>query len=190
MPPPDSCEVTMTRSIGSHPGRGATLAVTLLVALLLTAGSALAATPVSHSGATGLATWSDTSSKPGATCLYDGTSGHQVLAHVKVKPPTVFWLSHGDTSSGTIGFLVKLQHWDGSHWRTVAITSEAKAVATRTSAASLSSRRTVRPEQHSRKYRIVVRLRWLKPDGHALGIAYVRIDHYRRSYDGSVGGRC
>jgi len=180
----------MIRTRAVHPGRVATLAVTLLAALLLAGGSTLAATPISYAGTWGNLRFGDTSSAPGASCLYDGTAGHQELAHVKVKAPAVYWMTTGATHSGTIGFLVKLQHWDGSHWRTVYITSESTAVATRTKAAPLSSRRTVRPEQHSRRYRIVVRLRWLTPDGHVLGIAYVRIDHYRRSYDGSVGGSC
>jgi hypothetical protein len=189
---PTACEVRdkMTRSLSWRLGRGASVTLVLLASLVLTGGEALAATQVAHSGQTGAYSFTDTTAAPGARCVYQGTLGHSDFDHARVKAPTVYWLSSGAFHSGTVGWRLLLQHWNGSSWVTVRTTSEARGLATRTTPAPLSTRNVSWAPPANRKYRVEVKIRWMTPDATTIGKVVVVIDHYRRSYDGSVGASC
>jgi len=180
----------MTRSMSWRLGRGASATLVLLASLALTGGQTLAATPVAHSGSTGHYSFTDTTSSPGAKCVYQGTAGHQDFDHARVKAPTVYWLSTGAFHSGTVGWRVLLQHWNGLSWDTVRTTSEARGHATRSTPAPLSTRNVSWAAPHNRKYRVEVKVRWMTPDAETIGSVLVVIDHYKHTYDGSVGSSC
>ena len=179
----------MTRSLSWRFGRGATAALVLLATMALCGGEALAATQVSHSGQTGAYSFHDTTTSPGAKCIYEGAAGHSEFQRAHVAAPTVSWLT-GAFHSGTVGWRLLLQHWDGHAWVTVHTTSEARAHATQTTAAHLSARSVVTAGPHNRKYRVMVKIRWMTPDAETIGSVHVLIDHYRRDYDDSVGSSC
>ena len=181
----------MTRSSSWRLGRGAAASLVLLAGLMLSGGQALAATQLSHSGHRGHYSFTDTVGSPGARCVYQGAAGSQNFDHARVKAPKVYWPTSGvPASSGTVGWRLKLQHWDGHEWDTVRTTSEVRNWATTTTPAPFSSRSVLWAAPHDRKYRVLVKIRWLTPDADPIGSATVRIDHYRRTYDDSVGSAC
>lgn len=166
------------------------MTLVLLASLALSGGETLAATQVAHSGPTGVYSFVDTSSSPGARCVYEGSAGADEFNHARVPAPKVYWLSTGAFHSGTVGWRLKLQHWNGHSWTTVRTTSEARGGATRTHPASLSTRNVSWAAPHDHSYRVEVKIRWMTPDAETIGSVLVVIDHYRRTYDRSVGASC
>jgi hypothetical protein len=180
----------MTRSMSWRLGKGATMTFALLASLVLTGGQTLAATRLDRSGTTGPYHFTDTTTAPGARCIYQGTAGAQDFDRVKVKAPTVKWIQTGAFHSGTVGWRIKLQHWNGHVWSTVRTTSEQRGFATQTHAAPLTARTVNWAPPHDRRYRVITKIRWMTPDAETIGSVIVRIDHYRRTFDGSVGSSC
>jgi hypothetical protein len=180
----------MTRSLSWRPGRGATLTLVLLACLALSGGQALAATRIGHSGETGHYSFTDTTAAPGGRCVYIGVSGLWTFQRAKVKAPKIYWPTSSAFHSGTVGWLLKLQHWDGHAWHTVRSTPEARGHATKTTPAALATLSVHRAGPHDRKYRVLVKIRWMTPDAETIGSVLVRIDHLRRDYDNSVGSTC
>ena len=165
--------------------------VASIVLLLAASGSdVLAAHTVSRSGATGHYSFADTRSGPGATCFYAAVQGQYEFDHVRVKPPKVYWPTASPFSNGTVGFKVKLQHWNGFTWTTVRSSGESRALASKTSPAPFSAKAVMWAAPHDRRYRAEVRLRWLTPDANVIGQALVVLDHYRIIYDGTVASAC
>ncbi len=180
----------MTRSTSLRVRPGATALLVVLASLLLTGGQVLAATRLGHSGETGQYSFTDTTASPGARCVYYGTAGLIDFDHARVKAPKVYWPTSSAFPNGTVGWRLKLQHWNGHSWDTVRRTSEARGLASKHTAAPLSTRDVVWAAPHDRKYRVLVAIRWMTPDAETIGSVLVRIDHLRRSYDGSVGSDC
>ena len=183
----------MTRSTSWRLGRGAAVSLVLLASLALNGGPALAATQVHRSGHIAHYSFTDTVGSPGARCNYQGAAGSQNFDTARVKAPRIYWRSSpafGSTGSGTVGWRIKLQHWDGHEWDTVRTTSEVRNLATTTTPAPFTARKVAWAAPHDRKYRVLVKIRWLTPDDEVIGSVVVRIDHYRRSYDDSVGSAC
>lgn len=174
----------------SQPRRRVVVALTFVAALAIGGGETLAATPTAKHSPVGPWSYVDTTSSPAAKCFYMGTVGAIEFDHVVVQPPTVRWYGAHHRTSGTVGWVIKLQHWDGSHWDTVRTTSEARGIATRTVAAPLHKRSVAWAAPHNRKYRVVVRIRWMTPDAETIGSVLVRIDHYRRDFDHATGSAC
>jgi hypothetical protein len=172
------------------PRRGVCVVLTLLASLIIGGGETFAATPLSTHSPVGPWSYVDTTSSPAAKCFYVGTVGAIEFDHMVVQPPTVRWYGAHHFASGTVGWVIKLQHWDGSHWDTVRTTSEARGLATRTAAAPLHPRRVDWAAPHNRKYRAVVRIRWMTPDADTIGSVLVRIDHYRRDFDHATASAC
>jgi hypothetical protein len=166
------------------------VALTLLASLVIGGGQTLAATSIGTHSPVGPWSYVDTTSSPAAKCFYVGTVGAIEFDHMVVQPPAVRWYGAHHFASGTVGWVIKLQHWDGSHWDTVRTTSEARGLATRTAAAPLHPRRVDWAAPHNRKYRAVVRIRWMTPDAETIGSIQVRIDHYRRDFDHVTGSAC
>jgi len=166
------------------------LILVVLASLASTGGQMLAATRLHHSGTTGRYRFVDTIESPGARCVYEGAAGSQNFEHARVKAPSVYWPTADAFAQGTVGWTLKLQHWDGDEWDTVKTTSEARGHATRTTPAPLVTRNVYWAAPHTRKYRVLVKIRWMTPDAETIGSVLVRIDHFRRTYDGSVGPDC
>jgi len=161
-----------------------------LACLLLAGGQTLAATRLHRSGTTGSYSFVDTVAAPGAFCAYEGAAGSQNFNHARVKAPKIYWPGSTGVNSGTVGWRLKLQHWNGHSWDTVRITSEVRGTATTTHAAPLTARNVAWAAPHDRKYRVVTKLRWMTPDASTIGYVLVLIDNYRRGYDDSVGAAC
>lgn len=169
--------------------RRVVVALALVASAVVGGGTTLAATPISTDNPIGPWSYVDSSASPAAKCFYMGTAGAIEFDHMVVQPPTVKWYAH-HFSSGTVGWVIKLQHWDGSHWHTVRTTSEARGFATRTTAAPLHKRTVAWAAPHDRRYRAVVKIRWMTPDADTIGAVLVRIDHYRRDFDHRTGSAC
>lgn len=173
-----------------RPRHGVAVTLTLAASLVIGGGGTLAATPISTDSPIGPWSYVDTTSSPAAKCFYMGTVGAIEFDHMVVQPPRVLWYAAHHFGSGTVGWVIKLQHWDGSHWHTVRTTSEARGLATRTTAAPLHKRSVSWAAPHNRKYRAVVRIRWMTPDADTIGSVQVRIDRYRRDFDHATGSAC
>jgi hypothetical protein len=180
----------MTRSLSWHLGRGASMTLVLLACLALSGGQALAATRIGHSGETGHYSFTDTTSSPGGRCVYVGVSGLWTFQAARVKAPKIYWPDSSAFPSGTVGWRLKLQHWDGSAWHTVRTTDEDRGHATKTHPADISTLSVHSAAPHDRKYRVLVKIRWMTPDAETIGSVLVRIDHLSRDYNHSVGSTC
>jgi hypothetical protein len=179
------------RSSARRLARGATLALLVLSSLaLLTPLSASAATVLSTSGSAGHYSFTDSVGSPGARCIYQGAAGSQNFDRMKVNAPTIYWPSANAFPNGTVGWRIRLQHFNAGTWTTVRQSKEYRGFATKTVAASLGDRVIAYAPPHTQKYRAVVVVRWMTPDAETIGSATVLIDHYRRGYDGSVGPSC
>jgi hypothetical protein len=176
----------MTRTMLRRSASGAALATIVAVMLALGGGGVLAAHEVAHSGMTGAYSWQDTTAHPAGTCNYygGGTLGHIYVVSVKVKgPSTVFWPAGTGSSSGTVGFKVKLQHLSAGAWSTVNTGTEAFATATRTASALFSTRHVDWNGPNTGKDRAEAVLTWYSPSMAIIGRAAVVIDHYSNNYD-------
>ena len=181
----------MIRSSARRLARGATLALLVLSSLaVLSPLSASAATVLSTTGSAGHYSFTDTAGSPGARCIYQGAAGSQNFDRMTVTAPTIYWPSGDAFPNGTVGWRIRLQHYNAGVWTTVRHTAEFRNTATKTVPAVLSNRTISWAPPHNQKYRAVVVVRWMTPDATTIGSALVRIDHYRHGYDGTVGSSC
>lgn len=178
----------MTAFIRGAARRGS-LAV-IAASLVLAGGDVFAAHTVGRTGVTGHYAFVDTPAAPGAKCFYAALQGQWEFNYVRVKPPKVYWPTSSAFSSGTVGFTVRLQHWNGLRWTTVNASRESRAVGSKTIPAPFSARTVMWAPPHDRRYRAEVRLRWLTPDATVIGKALVVLDNYRIGYSGTVGSAC
>ncbi|MEA2622000.1 MAG: hypothetical protein QOH61_910 [Chloroflexota bacterium] len=172
---------------------GTSLATLTAVMIALGGGEVLAAHQVGSSGTTGSYSWTDTAAHPAGVCDYNGggTAGHIYIVQIKVRAPdSVLWPAGTGSSSGRVGFKVKLQHLHGGTWSTVNTGPEASATASRHTSAMFGTRRVHWAGPISGKDRAVAVLTWYRPNDSVLGRAHVVIDHYKNNHDGIGRSYC
>ena len=180
----------MSSTLIRRAGRGASLALLVVVALALAGGNTLAATTIGHSGTTGTYSFVDTSGNPGGRCVYQGTAGAQMFDHARITGPSVWWPASSSSSSGTVGWRLKLQNNSSGSWVTVRTGSLTYATAHKHSAAMFANKGIAWAAPITGHERVLVVLVWYNPGLTVMGKATVLIQHYRRGYDGSVGSTC
>lgn len=141
--------------------RRVTAAVAVLV--LLVPGVVAADQAVSHRGAVGAHSLTDSAEYAGARCLYDD---EQNVDRVRVRPPTVF--ARDRTSARDrqwVGWVVELQYRpDDGAWSTVQKSAAAKVLAWEDSPAPFRQRTvTVAHPRGSGAWRVVSRMLWYRP---------------------------
>ena len=187
-----SQEVTVDRSLIRRMARGASLAVVVAAGVALSGGDMLAATPVAHHGPQGHYSFTDTAGSPGATCKYGHSAGHHEFNSIRVNGPSVNWLTTSAFNSGAVRLTIRLQHWDGSAWSTVAHTSESQVFASKAHAQTFPAKTVhwngVSP--HTYRFRAEAFIRWVTPDATTIGSVTVLLDHYTWGFDGSVHSSC
>ena len=167
----------------------ATTALALAVALALSVGgSALADTPIAHSGLIGVHSLTDSAEYAGATCCYSGTMGEANVSSVRVLPPTVFARnrsSHHDQQ--WVGWKVELRYQplDGPE-RTIQMTAAMKAKAWDDTPAAFHTVtvRVTHPVGEG-DYRVYVRMIWYQAGTSDVweGGARHAVDHYTYPLD-------
>ncbi len=181
----------MSRSFIRCALRGATLAGLLLVALSLGGGTALAYHEISRTGVVGAYSWVDTTAHPGGRCAYNKAMGQGLLDTMSVKAPIAYWPLGSSVSHGTIGYRIKLQHYNGTTWLTVGSSGEVTAVAWKHAAAALARRTvTYTGSDWSRKFRALAVLTWYRADSTVLGRASVTMSHYWDDFHQDVRAAC
>ncbi len=178
----------MARALG--PFRGV---LSLAAALVLSvAGTAVADTPLGHSGRYGPHSLTDSGESAGARCVFDADL---FLSRIKVLPPTIFARDRTSSrDSQWVGWRLDLRYRDGEGggWGTVTHTSFVKAKAYDDMPAALATRSIPIGDQvGGGEFQVIVRMQWYQP-GHAdtwEGTARHLVDHYR-STGGSPAGSC
>ena len=170
--------------------RSRSIAVSLLLVAAVTAPAA-AATPIGHSGHVGAYAVVDTGAHPGARCRYDAGAGSFYLA--SIRGPIVAMYGLRDELQ-EVGYRLLLQQHRPAGWRTVASGPMHTAHVEKDVGNGVAPSRVVRdPARHPNdaRYRGVLKLIWFSnDDGSAEGRLRLRIDHHRRSFDGSQGAAC
>jgi hypothetical protein len=163
------------------------------LAVALGGGDAMAATPVSQSGVVGNVTFQDSPTTPQARCLFDGAAGHSYFSGMRVKAPSIFWPNQSISTPnehGTVGWRVKVQHWNGASWATVNTSPESQATASENTAAAFVTKTVPHGLTVSHRYRALVVITWYTGPSSQLGQAKVLIDWYRRIANGKAYTSC
>jgi hypothetical protein len=183
----------MPRSLVRRTMRATVVVGVVVAAVALIAGQAVAFHTVSHSGVRGQYSFLDTQSSPGARCDYEGAAGHGFFAAMKVRPPTVFWPNRhpgNPDEHGTVGWRVKIQHWNGMTWTASDVSSESTAVAREHSPAPFIGKLVHHEPPNSRRYRAQVVLTWYGANSSVLGRAKVILDWYNQTDPGRIVTSC
>jgi hypothetical protein len=183
----------MRRSFISRAARAAFIVATAVAGVALVGGEAVAWHTVAHSGVNGHYSFVDTSATPGARCDYEGAAGHGFFKGMKVKPPTVFWPNQdsGNTNEhGTVGWKIKIQHWNGVKWTTANISTETTAIAHENTSAPFVAKTVHHGPPDSHRYRAQVVLTWYTPGMSVLGQAKVILDWYNQTDPGITVTSC
>lgn len=174
-----------------HGSRGAVLSMLVVAGLALGSGSALAAHQVAHGGTTGAWSFDDTVGHPTGRCTYEGAAGSRYFNGLKVLAPEAFYPDlHPGVDDGVISWKVRLQNSVGG-WHTVKTSSETFSPASNSTAATFTTKTVKWPGPFDSGYwRARVVLTWYTSGALTIGHSVVQIDHYRRSWNGSVGANC
>jgi hypothetical protein len=162
----------------------ATATATATVAL--SAGAALADTPISHTGTVGPHHLRDTQAKPGTKCRYEegGGSGEEVLYDLVVKPPAVFAVD--DTplrDAQKVGWraMIQRRNHGAASFTTIASTSTKKATAYEDMAAPFTSVDAPVTSHFGASFRVRITMFWYAADGTTVtGQATNEVDWYRK----------
>ncbi len=152
------------------------LAASALALVMLLPTSAIADTPLTHSGVHGVHGLIDSREDPGATCHYD--SGFQ-LTKVVVRAPIVYARNTGPgTQHGTVGWRFRVQWSSGLGFSNVKTTSIVKASATDGRPAAFSKRSVSFSDAPEIVYRVRVDMFWYDAQGKQIGRATHAPDWY------------
>jgi hypothetical protein len=165
-----------------------TLALALLAAL---PAAAHAATPIASWGLVGQYAITDTNGAPGARCRYDSGAGSHYLGSIRSRV-IAMWGNHSQLQ--TVGYRLLLQQRRPQGWVTVQVGPLKTALAEQDVGNGVAASKVVRDPgiaPNDARYRAALRLLWFNPRGGAVeGRVLVRIDHHRRTFDGSVRAQC
>jgi hypothetical protein len=193
--PTDCSEDRVSRSV-TRLARRTVSAVAISAAFAtLAADSSMAATLQSHSGSIGHVKFTDTSSTPGATCLYEGAAGTQYFAGMTLRAVKVEYpnLNPNVVDHGKVAYQIELEHQKpGQAWQNYLESNPVKKDAS-------DNAFTKFPAQTGNwsgatalggKWRAEVILTWYNSDNAVLGKGTWTIDNLKRQFNGSVGATC
>ena len=152
------------------------LAASALALLMVLPNSALADTPLTHTGVHGVHGLIDSRENPAATCHYD--SSFQ-LTKVVVRAPIVYARNTGPgTQHGTVGWRFRVQWSSGLGFSNVKTTSIVKGSATDSSPAAFTKRAVTFSNPAEVEYRVRVDMFWYDRHGKQIGRATHAPDWY------------
>ncbi len=156
--------------------RPVALAAIVLALVLLSPMSAVADTPLTHSGVHGVHGLIDSQEDPAATCHYD--SSFQ-LKKVVVRAPIVYARNTGPgTQVATVGWRFRVQWSSGLGFSNAKTTTIVKASATDSRPAAFIARSVSFTNAPEIEYRVRVDMFWYDSQGHQIGRATHAPDWY------------
>jgi hypothetical protein len=168
------------------------------VAAVLVVLSATSAAADTKSGTFGHYKMTDTSGRPGATCTYTSSYPNHYLQPISVRAPSVWWPNTvaGDSAeSGLVGWWPVVQRQTSTGWKTVAEAAPQQATAHEdrplydaADRAPLTGQTLAVTASDQELYRVIVKVAWYAPDGHAVGSARHTVKRYREAYPGWSSG--
>jgi hypothetical protein len=175
-------------------GRGA---LALLAALALTAAPALADTDMGTTGKVGRHHLRDTTTTPGAACVYIDADTDMVLDSMVVRPPVVYARDRtDDRDRQVVGWRIVLMGWvQVGPWefelRQLATGPIHRATAWDDHRAAFQPD-TITVVSGAREYEAWVRMLWYKPGDPStvVGSSRHRVDHYHVEGDDTPWGDC
>jgi hypothetical protein len=175
-----------TRSI-----RSGVIAVLATAAIGLSAGTALGAHQISHTGSPGSWVLPDTAANPAAKCSYNGggvmggtyLTGIRLMNDVEIRGTTAGLRS--------VAFRPIIQHKVSGVWKTVKKGTLVSGNASLSSPVVLSGDLTSFgvTQQPKNPFRLALKLIWYRADASVQGTRTILVDSYVRR-DGGVAGKC
>ena len=166
--------------------------ISLAFALMATVvAPAAAVTPIGESGTTGAYAIVDTSGSPQARCGYDSGAGSHYLGWIRSRSFAMYGLRD---ELQQVGYRILLQRRKPAGWKTVAAGPLRTAMADKDVGTGVAASKVLRDpatQPNDARYRAVLRLLWFDTwDDSVEGRLLLRVDHHRRSFNGSQGRAC
>ena len=150
-------------------------------------------------GQVGHYVFTDSASKPGATCVYNTTGGSEAfLNSVVVRAPSVWWpdtSSSSNTQHGQVGWKAIVKEGSPGSWSTIASSSVQKKTAYEdhpfhdpADKAPFTNLTVSFTSNKFMNYLVTVKVFWYRADGSVKGTATHDVVHYRDRIDGTSIG--
>lgn len=150
-------------------------------------------------GQVGHYVFTDTPSKPGATCVYNTTGGSEAfLNSVVARAPSVWWpdtSSSSNTQHGQVGWKVIVKEGSPGSWTTIASSAVQKRTAYEdhplhdvNDKAAFTNLTVSFTSNKFMNYLVTVKVFWYRADGSVKGTATHDVVNYRDRVDGTNVG--